>query len=132
MKKPKNRKKRSRAPTDIDIIVGDNVRKLRLERNLTLTELGDALGISHQQLQKYETGFNRISAGMISNLADILGIQLNDLFEMPEDMKRGAAKADTAKSDKLRQQCHFIIDRTGSVEALQNLARVLKALSAPS
>lgn len=132
MEQSEHRKNTSRAPTDIDRIVGDNVRKLRRERSQTLAELGDALGISHQQLQKYETGANRISAGMMSNLTDILGIQINDLFEMPEDLKRRSAKAGSAKSDKLRRQCHFIIDQTGSVKALQNMARVLKALSASS
>jgi transcriptional regulator with XRE-family HTH domain len=36
-------------------MVGEKIRKLRLDRNMTLAELGSELGISHQQLQKYET-----------------------------------------------------------------------------
>ena len=46
----------SRSPTEIDKLVGTNVRRVRLERGLTLSDLGEQLGISHQQLQKYETG----------------------------------------------------------------------------
>ena len=71
----------SRAPTDVDIQVGLTVRKLRIENNLTLAELGRAVGISHQQMQKYEVGTNRLSAGMLASLAGVFGIGVGDLFE---------------------------------------------------
>ena len=59
----------SRAPTAVDQMVGEKIRKLRLDRNLTLAELGSELGISHQQLQKYETGTNRLSAAVTRAVA---------------------------------------------------------------
>jgi transcriptional regulator with XRE-family HTH domain len=45
-----------RKPLEADLVVGANVRKLRGENGLTLQEFSSQLGMSHQQLQKYETG----------------------------------------------------------------------------
>ncbi|WP_273054278.1 helix-turn-helix transcriptional regulator [Hyphomonas sp.] len=73
--------KTSRAPNAIDLQVGENLRRFRLDRNLTLAELGETLGISHQQLQKYETGSNRISAGMLKQAADALRVSVLDFFD---------------------------------------------------
>lgn len=79
----------SRSPTDTDILVGENVRRIRIEMNQTLSEMANALGISHQQLQKYETGSNRLSAGMLKKIADHFGIGVGILFE---DANSPAAK----------------------------------------
>ncbi|KCZ95656.1 DNA-binding protein, partial [Hyphomonas oceanitis SCH89] len=48
---------------------------------MTLAELSLGLGISHQQLQKYETGMNRLSAGIIMDVAKRLDVSLAELFE---------------------------------------------------
>ena len=65
-------KSTSRAPDAIDIQVGENLRRFRLAECMTLAELAGELGISHQQLQKYETGTNRLSASMLKRAADTL------------------------------------------------------------
>ena len=122
---PIRRQTTSRAPTAIDQMVGDKIRKLRLDRNMTLAELGSELGISHQQLQKYETGTNRLSAGMLSNVADVLRVSISDLFEDATDRKG----ATPGPLEKARNECHSWINRTSSVEKLHAMARVLKALS---
>lgn len=122
---PTRRQTTSRAPTAIDQMVGDKIRKLRLERNMTLAELGSELGISHQQLQKYETGTNRLSAGMLSNVADVLRVSISDLFEDAIDRK-GTTPGPV---EKARNECHSWINRTNSIEKLHSMARVLKALS---
>jgi transcriptional regulator with XRE-family HTH domain len=75
------REKGSRSVTEIDRVVAANVRRLRTEQKMTLSELGLQLGISHQQLQKYETGANRFSAGMLFETAKTLGVTPNELFE---------------------------------------------------
>jgi len=116
---------RSRAPTEVDKSVGQNIRTFRNERQMTLSELADELGISHQQLQKYETGTNRISASMIVDLVQVLSDLIEELF-------RGIGAATTQKDsplEKARQACRVWIDRTNSAEKLQQMARVLKALS---
>lgn len=77
-----------RAPTDTDRLVGENIRRIRIARGETLTETGIALGISHQQLQKYEVGTNRLSADMIKKVADHFAVAIADLFEGTESTVR--------------------------------------------
>lgn len=74
----------SRSPTDTDRLVGENLRRIRIDRNETLSETGAAVGISHQQLQKYETGSNRLSAGMLKKVADHFSVSVADLFDAPD------------------------------------------------
>lgn len=66
--------------------VGARLRALRKMRKLTQTELATALGLSFQQVQKYENGANRISASKLWNAAQLLGVPVIDLFgEAPAD-----------------------------------------------
>lgn len=123
--KKANRNLKSRSPNDIDRLVGSNMRALRLERNLTLQELGDQLGISHQQLQKYETGMNRISAGMLPRLANLLGIEMTELFVDAKEAERSPM----SKTERLREDCASLLRRTQSEETLQTVKRVLRALT---
>lgn len=104
----------SRSPNDFDRLVGTKLRQLRLEAGLTLQDLAGQLGISHQQLQKYETATNRISVGMLPGIAEVLGVDIIELFE--DAAKPGKAKKSAA--DKLRSECETWIRRTKSEEAL--------------
>jgi transcriptional regulator with XRE-family HTH domain len=71
-------------PDPIDVEVGHNLRRLRLARGFTQTELGEALGISFQQVQKYERGVNRLSASMLVKAARFLRTRAADLLP-PDD-----------------------------------------------
>ena len=59
---------------EIDALVGRRVRELRLQLGLTQTQLADAIGVTFQQVQKYERGSNRISASKLWLIADRLGV----------------------------------------------------------
>ena len=61
-------RKRSRDPRDAEI--AKRVRALRLQRGLSQTELGQVIGVTFQQVQKYERGTNRISAGRLHRIAE--------------------------------------------------------------
>ena len=68
-------------PNPIDIHVGS---RLRLRRNLlgiSQTDLGKALGVTFQQVQKYEKGTNRISASRLFNLSRVLDVPISFFFE---------------------------------------------------
>lgn len=65
----------------IDIAVGERIRQLRKERQLTQTELGLAVGLTFQQIQKYEKAKNRISASKLVQIAHIFGIDVSELFK---------------------------------------------------
>jgi transcriptional regulator with XRE-family HTH domain len=70
--------KRSRDPIDAEI--AKRVRALRLQRGLSQTELSDALGVTFQQVQKYERGMNRISAGRLCRIAEVLDVPVAFFF----------------------------------------------------
>lgn len=71
----------SRTPDTIDIVVGGNVRRVRLMRHLSQEELAQRVGLSFQQIQKYEKGTNRIGASRIVKLARALEVRPGTLFE---------------------------------------------------
>lgn len=64
----------------IDITVGKNLREKRILHGMSQDELGNAIGISFQQIQKYERGANRISASRMVELSRALKCEINDLF----------------------------------------------------
>ena len=70
----------SKKPDPKDIEVGQRVRAMRLERGMSQVKLGDALDLTFQQVQKYERGTNRVGAGRLQHIAEILGVPVADLF----------------------------------------------------
>src|SRR5262249_37973820 len=74
-------KKPPKKPSSIDIAVGRNVRIWRMARGLTQAQLARRLGVTFQQLQKYEVGANRIGTGRLVKVATVLGIPIATLFE---------------------------------------------------
>jgi transcriptional regulator with XRE-family HTH domain len=69
-----------KSPDARDIEVGRRVRTFRLQKGLSQEKLGDALGITFQQVQKYEKGTNRIGAGRIQRIAEILDVPVTNFF----------------------------------------------------
>ena len=65
----------------IDQHVGERIRLRRTERGLTQEQLAQALDVSYQQVQKYETGANRISAGRIYQISRKLNVSVGYFFE---------------------------------------------------
>ena len=61
--------------------IGKNIRSLRLEAGLTQQRLGKMMEVSFQQIQKYETGANRISAAKLWRMAQVLDISVSAFFE---------------------------------------------------
>jgi transcriptional regulator with XRE-family HTH domain len=68
------------ANIDFNANLGKKLSFLRQNRRLSQGELGDLLGVRAQQIHKYETGENRLSAERLKNCADILGVSINYFF----------------------------------------------------
>jgi transcriptional regulator with XRE-family HTH domain len=68
-------------PMRVDVLVGRNIRICRLQRGFTQTELGGHLGVTAQQIQKYENGANRVGASRLNQLAGALGVPIATLFD---------------------------------------------------
>lgn len=88
----------TKAPSQIDVFVGSRVRMRRLMAGLSQEKLADGLGITFQQVQKYEKGTNRIGASRLQAIADILGVHPSFFFQEGED-----AGARTGASDATRE-----------------------------
>jgi len=76
----------NKAPSGIDRIVGQRLRWRRRELKLTQEQLGERLGLTFQQVQKYEKGVNRISAGRLFEMAQVLGITITYFYEGVDDL----------------------------------------------
>ncbi|QBF32903.1 helix-turn-helix domain-containing protein [Thalassococcus sp. S3] len=69
----------------VDVHVGKRVRHRRWLIGMTQQQLAEHVGIKFQQIQKYETGANRISASRLWDIADALDVQVSFFFEGLED-----------------------------------------------
>lgn len=71
----------SKAPNAADKEVGKRIRLQRRERKLTQPQLAHHVGITSQQLQKYESGVNRIAVGKLVEIATVLKVEMNVFFD---------------------------------------------------
>jgi transcriptional regulator with XRE-family HTH domain len=69
-----------KAPDPIDVAVGARIRLLRRSRGISQSKLAEGLGLTFQQVQKYERGANRVSASMLVKAAHALDVPIADLF----------------------------------------------------
>jgi transcriptional regulator with XRE-family HTH domain len=70
--------------TDVDRLVGLRITALRKARGLSQTALGTAVGVTFQQVQKYEKGQNRVGAGRLRDIARLLEVPVSAFFEEDE------------------------------------------------
>jgi transcriptional regulator with XRE-family HTH domain len=101
-------------PNPIDIHVGSRVRLRRNMLGMSQEKLGESLGITFQQIQKYEKGTNRVGASRLQAIATILGVPVSFFFEDAPDMPTmpgGGFREDTATS--------YVVDFLNSAEGLQ-------------
>ncbi len=92
----------TRKPSPVDVHVGARVRLRRTLLGMTQTRLGEELGMSFQQVQKYERGANRISASRLYDLSWVLDVSIEHFFE---DMSPAVAASSPAakKSGKAKK-----------------------------
>ena len=112
-------------PNPIDIHVGGRIRLRRNMLGLSQEKLGEQLGITFQQIQKYEKGTNRVGASRLQNISSILNVPVSFFFEdAPGDNRTGAAGMEEASSS------NYVVDFLSSSEGLQ-LNRAFVKISDP-
>lgn len=84
----------------IDIFVGKKLRSARNMMNLSQRELGEAVGLSFQQIQKFETGEIRIGAGRLKQLAEALRIPVQFFFDGVEEKYTHQENVETKEAHK--------------------------------
>ena len=81
MKKTKRKSASPRSSNLVDEFIGKRMRELRHVHNISQAELGRELGVSFQQIQKYEKGINRVSAARLFDICKLLNVSLSSMFE---------------------------------------------------
>ncbi|MEZ6000268.1 helix-turn-helix domain-containing protein [Hyphomonas sp.] len=119
----------ARKPTDADRFVGQKVRQARRELGLTQESLSSLLGVTFQQIQKYESGQSRLSAGRLRDVAIALNKPIDFFYEpfvieLPASQK---AERDL-KILGLRRDGKRLIDRIEDDRSLQAAIHILEAL----
>jgi transcriptional regulator with XRE-family HTH domain len=89
--KAKTSLRAKRGITNIDVEVGQRIRIRRNEMGISQGALADALGVSFQQIQKYEKGVNRVSSGRLVQIAQVLESSTNNLLNDHESAVTGSS-----------------------------------------
>ena len=117
-------------PHSVDIHVGQKVRQRRWLVGMTQQQLAEKVGIKFQQIQKYETGANRVSASRLWDIAATLDVQISYFFEGLEQDKSQAVN-EAVPSDLMAEKealdlvrCYYAIPELQR-RRLFDLARVL-------
>jgi transcriptional regulator with XRE-family HTH domain len=82
----------AKSPDHIDLEVGQRIRIYRKTRGLSQTALADQLGVTFQQVQKYENGRNRIGAGRLTRVAQVLDVPVAALLGVSDTTKIKSSK----------------------------------------
>jgi transcriptional regulator with XRE-family HTH domain len=89
----------TRSPKEVDVYVGARIRSKRMLDGMSQEKLGDSIGLTFQQVQKYEKGSNRVGASRLLDIADALGVTPGWFFEgMPGAGKRKSPVEDAMMS----------------------------------
>jgi transcriptional regulator with XRE-family HTH domain len=83
---------------ELEARIGERIRSRRIRARVSQESLGKPLGITFQQIQKYEKGTNRVSAGRLLKIAEVLECDVMDFFEGLQDSRtRTSAAAEFSK-----------------------------------
>ncbi|GAB4360466.1 MAG: helix-turn-helix domain-containing protein [Oricola sp.] len=101
-------------PNPIDIHVGSRIRLRRTMLGMSQEKLGEALGITFQQVQKYEKGTNRVGASRLQNIAAILGVTVSFFFE-----DAPGENGETSATGVSENSSAYVVNFLSSSEGLQ-------------
>ncbi len=102
-------------PNPIDIHVGSRIRLRRTMLGMSQEKLGESLGITFQQIQKYEKGTNRVGASRLQNISSILNVPVSFFFEDAP----GGEQADVQSGLAEASSSNYVVDFLSSSEGLQ-------------
>lgn len=120
---PRTGKPTNRA-TDTDKYVGQRIRERRIMLGLSQQQMADMIGVTYQQAHKYERGINRISAGRLFEIAQVLNVPVSYFFDGLED-DRGEDMSQRQRMCLELARNFSMINNERHQEALSQLARAL-------
>jgi transcriptional regulator with XRE-family HTH domain len=121
----------NRKATDVDTHVGKRLRQRRLIRGLSQRELAAKVGISPQQLQKYEIGQNRITAARLFSCAEVLDVPVWSFYVgLPGARSRDHHGARSERSSARSDDLPYLLDTVGDIELREKIITLVEAFSA--
>lgn len=110
----------------IDAYVGAQIKQRRTAVGMSQTELANHLGITFQQVQKYEKGSNRVSASRLYEIAELLGVRLESFFVGVEEVikKKDAKKANKSIKDKTLAKFDEFLSTPGGVDMIKAFVEI--------
>ncbi|QYJ02171.1 helix-turn-helix domain-containing protein [Thalassovita mediterranea] len=114
----------SKLPNRIDELVGQRIRWRRKELKWTQEQLSERLSLTFQQVQKYEKGVNRISAGRLYELAGVLDVPIAYFYEGAEEYLSlpGQLHEDASEAAPLPQIDHEAMELVSSFQKIRDEA----------
>jgi transcriptional regulator with XRE-family HTH domain len=93
-----------RQPQAWDVEVGRRIRARRVECKMSQTDLGKPLGVTFQQIQKYEKGMNSVSSGRLKQISALLQVPMSFFYDSDEDKQPGETGSPTRLFDLLSRR----------------------------
>jgi transcriptional regulator with XRE-family HTH domain len=106
----------AKVPKAVDLVVGNNIRVQRLAKKMSQEKLAASLGLSFQQVQKYEKGANRVGGSRMVQIAEILKVPITALFAGTNTAKLGAGNA-----------VQLLVAKPGALRLLNAYSKISKA-----
>ncbi|MEY9785430.1 helix-turn-helix domain-containing protein [Sinorhizobium fredii] len=101
-------------PNPVDIHVGRRIRMRRVRMDMPQAALADAIGVTFQQVQKYEKGSNRVGASRLQQIADALEVSASYFFDdMPGELKVNGGRDSGAKANPHPEVMEFVSSDEG-------------------
>ncbi|MBC7767398.1 MAG: helix-turn-helix transcriptional regulator [Phycisphaerales bacterium] len=119
-----------RASTGVDRKLGERVRARRLEIAMSQERLAELLGVTFQQVQKYEKGANRIAASRLLDIATALGTPVARFYEGLEAGRRGAKSEPRAQDLLARPGVAELVRVFATIESEKVRRRVVELVRA--
>ena len=121
--------KRSLAQANtVDTYVGQRIRDKRNERGMSQTEVANALGVTFQQVQKYERGTNRVGASRLFDLSRILSVPIQYFFAGLNDQSTPIEKEDDNVIHLMKPDTVELVEAYYKVENLQVRRQILSTI----
>lgn len=115
----------SDTPHPVDVHVGQRVKLRRTLMGMTQGKLGECIGLTFQQIQKYERGANRVSASKLWQLGNVLDVPVSFFFEeMPDSVKEAfpGYQGENAESDVPEE--HLTLHRRQTLELVRTFSKL--------
>jgi len=113
----------ARSPNKTDVYIGKRIKMQRLARGLSQTDVASRLGITFQQIQKYERGINRVGAGRLQEIANLFSVTPAFFFEDGPRHKPGQSEEASETTELLANKYNLALAQAYNKIRSRNVRR---------